>query len=372
MNKTMLKSAAVTAMALAAAFAAADIQVTVDGTPVKFESAQPQMIGGRVLVPLRGIFEQMGVSVDWNSQNQTIFASSSDRHVKLQIGSYDATVEGHVTSMDVQPQIIDDSTMVPLRFIAQALGAKVDWQPDNEIVAITTRPERPQRLEPAPPQPAPPPVIATPPPTIIIERPAPPAPVIVTPPPPPAPEMFMLHRDMVIPMVLDRRIASNESKDGEHFTLSIQNGYGELPAGTVVEGEVRSAKSAGEDHSGSLDLRFTEIRFPDGHHYPIFGFVTPLNNRDIVQSQSGRYFLKANGEQYEPTGVDEHGGAWLVANKQKGIIVGGSSLGGTFGAIVGAFDHSLAKNVIINGGTQFALVLRHDLPVERHDLRDFH
>lgn len=371
MNKTMLKSAAIGAMALAAAFAAAqDIRVTVDGTPVRFDAAQPEMIGGRVMVPLRGIFEQLGATVDWNPDNQTILASGNGRHVQLQIGSYDATVNGRLTTMDVQPQIVEDTTMVPLRFIAQSLGARVDWQPDNDLVAISTRPERPQRFVP-PSQPAPPPTIVTPPPTVIIEKPAPP-PVVAPPPPPPAPAMATLHRDMVIPMVLDRRIASNESRDGEHFTLSVPNGYEDIPPGTVVEGVVRSAKSAGEDHAGSLDLRFTAMRFPDGHEYPIFGFVTPLDNRNIVQSENGRFVLRANGEQWEPRNVDERGGAWLVAGNQKGIIYGGAALGGTFGAIVGAFDHSLARNVIIDQGTQFALVLRHDVPVERRDLRDFH
>jgi len=367
MNRTMLKSATVVVMALAAAFAAADdIKVTVDGTPVTFESAQPQMIGGRVMVPLRGIFEQMGANVDWNSTNQTVFASGDGRRVQLQIGSYDATVNGRVTTMDVQPQIINDSTMVPLRFIAQSLGAKVDWQPDNDLVAITTRSERPQRIVPPPVQ-TPPPTIVTPPPTIIIERPAPP-PVVVAPTPPPPPEMVSLHRDMVVPMVLDRKLASNESHDGEHFVMSVQSGNGELPTGTVVEGIVRSAVSAGGDHAGSLDVRFTHIRFPDGHEYPVNGFVTTLNNRDIVQAQNGRYFLKANTDRFIPHDADEREGAWLVIGNQKGRIEGGATLGGTFGSIVGAFDHSVARNVIIQPGTGFVLVLDRELSVERRDL----
>jgi hypothetical protein len=368
MNKTMLKGATVVVMALAAAFAAADnIRVTVDGTPVTFDAAQPQMIDGRVMVPLRGIFEQMGANVDWNSTSQTVLASGDGRRVQLQIGSYDATVNGRVTTMDVEPQIINDSTMVPLRFIAQSLGAKVDWQPDNDLVAITTRPDRPQRIVPPPVQPTPPPTIVTPPPTIIIEKPAPP-PVVVAPTPPPPPEMVTLHRDMVIPMVLDRRLASNESKDGEHFVMTVQSGYDELPSGTVVEGIVRSAVSAGGDHAGSLDVRFTAMRFPDGHTYPINGFVTTMNNRDIVQSENGRLFLKANTDRFIPRDVDERSGAWLVIGNQKGKIVGGATLGGTFGSIVGAFDHSVARNVIIQPGTAFALVLGRELPVERRDL----
>lgn len=113
--------------------AAADIGVTLGGSPVSLNPA-PVERAGRVFVPLRGIFERMGATVVYSAGQ--INATGNNRSISLRIGSTSASVNGEAQTLDVAPFIIGASTYVPLRFIAQALGATVNWDGTNHVVAI--------------------------------------------------------------------------------------------------------------------------------------------------------------------------------------------------------------------------------------------
>jgi len=376
MKNTMLKNASVASLALVAAFAAADsVQVTVNGVPVNFQAAQPQSINGRVLVPLRGVFEQMGAGVDWDPSTQTVTANGGGKHIQLQIGSLDATVNDRVVSMDVAPQIVTGSTMVPLRFLSESLGASVDWQPRNSLVAIVTSDQRngaAERFDP-PAKPVTPPV--TPPPTVVY----PPERTIVIREPRQRDRdqdrrdrEYVITRDTVIPLRLDTKLTSNNNQNGDKFTATVRGEGGrylDLPEGTVIEGFVRDAEPASGSHGGSLDLRFTHIRFPNGNRYPIGGAVTPLDDKNIVKSANGRYVAKGGANSYIGQGAALGAGAGLVIGSFKGKAVGGAVLGGALGALVGSLNR-VARNVIFEPGTKFGLILDKDLTIERRDLRD--
>src|SRR4051812_13920081 len=96
--------------------------VTLNEQPVQFNNAQPVQVNGRVLVPLRGIFEGIGASVKWVPQTRTVLALFDENEVQLQIGSKAATVNQQVVNLDVPAQIINGSTMVPLRFVGESMG----------------------------------------------------------------------------------------------------------------------------------------------------------------------------------------------------------------------------------------------------------
>jgi hypothetical protein len=117
------------------AFAAGSVTVQLNGNALNLSPA-PTERAGRVFVPLRGVFENMGASVVYASG--TINAQGHGHSVQLHIGSQQATVDGHSLTVDVAPFIIGASTYVPLRFVSQALGATVNWDNANRIVAIST------------------------------------------------------------------------------------------------------------------------------------------------------------------------------------------------------------------------------------------
>lgn len=65
--------------------------------------------------------------------------AQADTIVKLIVGSKEATVNGKSVLLDVPPQIIKGRTLVPLRFIAEALGAKVDFEPKTQAITLTLK-----------------------------------------------------------------------------------------------------------------------------------------------------------------------------------------------------------------------------------------
>jgi hypothetical protein len=156
--RALAAAAGAVALCTSIALAQADVSVTLNGAPLNLNPA-PQERAGRVFVPLRGVFEQLGASVVY--ENGTINAQGrGNRSVSLHIGSTQATVDGQPQTMDVAPFIIGASTYVPLRFVSQALGASVNYDASNRIVALGNAGPGQQQ---GPPQ-APPPRAMQPPP----------------------------------------------------------------------------------------------------------------------------------------------------------------------------------------------------------------
>ncbi len=117
---------------------AQNIGVVINNQPVRFTGVGPQSIRGRVLVPLRGVLERLGAYVGYESATQTVTASRGDIDIQLRIGDATARVNGRDIALDVPPQIYRGSTLVPLRFMGQALGAEVQWDNATRTVNITT------------------------------------------------------------------------------------------------------------------------------------------------------------------------------------------------------------------------------------------
>ncbi|MBV9149389.1 MAG: copper amine oxidase N-terminal domain-containing protein [Candidatus Eremiobacteraeota bacterium] len=126
--------AALTATLLFSAPAIAQgVTIIVNGQTMTFDQP-PIERAGRVFVPLRGVFERLGASVVYS--NGQINATGNGRTVSLQIGSTNATVNGQPVTIDVAPFLVGPRTLVPLRFIAQSLGATVNYNDSNRTVTI--------------------------------------------------------------------------------------------------------------------------------------------------------------------------------------------------------------------------------------------
>ncbi len=135
---------------------AQSVSVVVNGQPVQFD--QPPVVrAGRVFVPLRGVFERLGASVVYS--NGQINATAHGTSVSLTIGSLQATVGGRQETLDVAPFLVGERTLVPLRFVASALGASVNWNDSTSTVTITGGNRQPGGGGPPPvyPPPRPPP-----------------------------------------------------------------------------------------------------------------------------------------------------------------------------------------------------------------------
>ncbi len=128
--------------ALGATFASANrLTVWVDGKPVKFaENAQPRVFKGRVMVPMRGIFEALGATLTYDPTTRTVEAQRNNEAVGLTFGSRIAKKNGAEILLDTPPMIINNVTYVPMRFIAESLGAKLAYDKANMKLEIVTDP----------------------------------------------------------------------------------------------------------------------------------------------------------------------------------------------------------------------------------------
>jgi len=120
-----------------------DITVIINGQVQSFPQP-PVAIDGTTLVPLRGIFEALGAKVEWDGATQTVSAVKGDIQVSVQLNNKTGYVNGKAIPLNVAPQAINGSTMVPLRFISESLGAKVEWDGATRTVTITTEQGQPQ------------------------------------------------------------------------------------------------------------------------------------------------------------------------------------------------------------------------------------
>lgn len=136
---------------LAANAQAAGVTIDVNGQPLTFDQP-PVERAGRIYVPLRGVFERLGASVVY--ANGQINATSGSHQIALQIGSPAATVDGVQQTLDSPPFLLGGRTLVPLRFISQALGASVNFDQGTQTVYVV---QQTAAAPPPPRAPVPPP-----------------------------------------------------------------------------------------------------------------------------------------------------------------------------------------------------------------------
>lgn len=124
-------------LTLLASPAGAEIQVDVNDRQVQFGHVAPTRIDGRVFIPLRAVVEALGAEVRWDARTQTVHGSRGSREFALPVGSRTAQVNGRSLNLDAPARLMSGTTMVPLRFVAEALGANVDWNASEQRVAVT-------------------------------------------------------------------------------------------------------------------------------------------------------------------------------------------------------------------------------------------
>lgn len=126
------------------------INVTINGEPVPFPGQGPVQQAGSVLVPLRGVFEKLGASVKFDATSKTITAVKGPTTVVLRLGETSATVNGEARTLTAAAQAVNGTTLVPLRFVSEALGGQVKWDAASRLVQITTGAAQAARLPGAP------------------------------------------------------------------------------------------------------------------------------------------------------------------------------------------------------------------------------
>jgi len=120
-----------------ASIQASQVHVTIDDRQVNFTDQGPTIVDDRTLVPVRGVFEELGFDVDWEQDTQTARLISSSHEVVLTIGSTNFITNGKSHTLDVPAQIIGERTMLPIRAVLESVGYSVDWNQETYTVSIS-------------------------------------------------------------------------------------------------------------------------------------------------------------------------------------------------------------------------------------------
>ena len=114
------------------------ITIEIDGREVDY-SEIPVIEGGRAMVPVRELFEDLGAKVSYNQKTGEITASRKGKYVSFYVGSTTAIVDGESVELDAAPYITaKGKTMIPIRLAAEVLDLSVGWSEDGRKVVINS------------------------------------------------------------------------------------------------------------------------------------------------------------------------------------------------------------------------------------------
>lgn len=116
--------------------ASPSIKVLVDNKQL---SQSGVMLNGATLVPMRAIFEALGAEVKWEGATRTVTATKGSTEIRLSLGKTDAYINGALKVLSTPAASVDGTTMVPLRFIGEALGAEVKWEGASKTVYVNSK-----------------------------------------------------------------------------------------------------------------------------------------------------------------------------------------------------------------------------------------
>lgn len=112
-----------------------DVRVLLDGVPVVSE-APPALRNNRTMLPLRAVAEALGATVGWDPDRYDVTVVRGNRRLFLKIENDRALVDGREVLLDAPPFIANDRTLVPVRFLAESLGLRVRWDEATRTVLL--------------------------------------------------------------------------------------------------------------------------------------------------------------------------------------------------------------------------------------------
>ncbi|WP_096202394.1 stalk domain-containing protein [Bacillus sp. FJAT-45350] len=120
---------------------AKEIQVYVDSVQQHYDQ-HPMIMNGYTMVPFRAIFEAFNAKVEWNSAERKVVAETENQQIILPIHSSTAIIDDNLATLEQPAILINERTLVPLRFVSESLGAYVSWNSETQTINIETSHEK--------------------------------------------------------------------------------------------------------------------------------------------------------------------------------------------------------------------------------------
>ena len=131
-----ISAAALAALMMCVPCFAGDITVNINGKAADFPNQKPVIQDGRTLIPLRGVFDTLGYDIAWAGDTKTVTLAKDSDLITIVIGQKSYYQNGVSHETDVPAQIINGSTMLPLRAIAEAAGLSVVWDAEKKTAIL--------------------------------------------------------------------------------------------------------------------------------------------------------------------------------------------------------------------------------------------
>ena len=314
-------------------------QIVVNGQTLRTESGAFSQ-NGRVLVPMRDIFESLGAKVNYNDLSREIAAQRGTTVVRMTLGSRQALVNNVPVTLQSAAQSYGGRTYVPLRFVSEAMGASVNYNSAQQLVAITGQGYSNN------------------------------GPILAgngngsTGSQVGGYSQISVPHNAVIKVTLDQAISSATATVGQPISstvISQQTGDSEFPAGTKLLGSVVAVAPKSGNNPGTLDLRWTRAVLPGNQSVALDGTLIGLDN-DSVQTVNGRIEAKGNNRSSKDTlkivGIGA-GAGFLVGKllKKDGLL---PSIIGAAGGFL--YDRNKNKNKVadakLSAGQELGVRLR--------------
>jgi len=114
-----------------------NINIRLNDKPVVFPDVKPFVNqDNRTMVPIRFVTEQLGMQIKWDASSKTVTILDDDKSVSLTIGKKTASINGKTTSLDTAPVLMDNRTLVPLRFVSESFRASISWDAKTQTVSL--------------------------------------------------------------------------------------------------------------------------------------------------------------------------------------------------------------------------------------------
>ena len=113
-------------------------KVRLNGSPVKFDNQYPIIIEGTTLIPVRAVSEMLGARVEWNGEEGHVHINKKGKRIDLYVGENVSYINDEPFGIEIPAEVINNRTLVPLRFVAEALDVEVNWNGEIRTVELTS------------------------------------------------------------------------------------------------------------------------------------------------------------------------------------------------------------------------------------------
>ena len=108
-----------------------------ESVPIDDSGSVAYVENGRTMMPVRGIAEAIGAEVSYEGETQTVTVENADTVIALTIGEDEMEVNGEKVMLLSAPEIKEERTMLPVRDVAEALDCEVEWVQDTQTAVFT-------------------------------------------------------------------------------------------------------------------------------------------------------------------------------------------------------------------------------------------